>query len=329
MRRAILASAAIAAGAFAAPAFAACDGYPTVVAVRDGIYNNGLKVKASANSTLDFRGVTVRGQGGPTDALSVLTVGGFNNVCILGGRFVGKQDPQVVPWVVGHATYGAGILFKGGSGSILVENAVIENSLQDGINLSGGLPGNTTFGMRGAWIRNNSDDGIQNDGGKKILFIEDSLIESKMGLSIRPDADANPGNLGSYNIPIRNTLLNIICVADDRPDGSDIRNPAAAKNNNCGPSKAASQAFKWSAAAAGIGVAMTDSIIRYEARSRNGWGSMTWPKGTYRNVVVVWDPRVPGMKYAGPALPPGVTMTTDVSVWTTARNRWLQLHGQG
>ena len=83
----------------------------------------------------------------------VLLGGVRHNVCLLGGRHWGKQDPQVVPWSIGHQSYGAGVLFKDGAGAITVENAVIENSLQDGITLGGSLASNTTFGMRGVCSR--------------------------------------------------------------------------------------------------------------------------------------------------------------------------------
>jgi prevent-host-death family protein len=90
--------------------------------------------------------------------------------------------------------------------------------------------------------------------GKKFLFIEDSLVEAKMGMSMRPGADSNTSTFGNHKIPIRNSLFNIICVADDRVDGS------------CGPGRSASSLFKWSSAAADVTVEMTDSIVRYEAR---------------------------------------------------------------
>ena len=73
---------------------------------------------------------------------------------------------------------------------------------------------------------------------------------------------------------------------------------------------------------------MTDSIVRYEARSGNGWSAMRFLPGTYRNVTLVWDPETPGMKYEGKlSLPDGVTMTTDASVWTRAKAEWLRVHG--
>ena len=194
--------------------------YPNVVTIKDGTYENGITVRSIANTTVDFRGVTVRGQANSSSAKTMTMVRNFNNVCILGGRHWGKQDPQVVPWTDRPADLRCRDALQDGAGAITVENAVIENSLQDGITLGGSLASNTTFGMRGVYIKNNSDDGIQNDCGKKILFIEDSLIESKMGLSLRPGADSTGGNFGNHKIPIRNTLINIICVADDRIDGS-------------------------------------------------------------------------------------------------------------
>ena len=289
--------------------------YPNVVNIARRVHENGITVKNVANATLDFRGAIVRGQANSSSAKSMTTVRNFNNICILGGRHWGKQDPQRVPWTVGHSIYGAGILLKDGAGTITVENAVVENSLQDGITLSGSLASNTTFGMRGVWIRNTSDDGIQNDGGKRIAFIEDSLVEAKMGLSLRPGAESGDRDFGSHTIPIRNTLINIICVADTRTDGS------------CGAGRSSSNLFKWSGAASGIKVTMTDSIVRYESRSGNGWSAMRFLPGTYRNVILVWDPVTPGAKYDGPALPAGVTLTTDASVWTRAKATWLRAHG--
>lgn len=288
---------------------------PNVVTIKDGTYESGLTVRSVANATVDLRGVVARGQAKGSPAKSMTIVRNFNNVCVLGGRHWGKQDPQIVPWTVGHATYGAGILFKAGAGTIVLENAVVENSLQDGITLGGDLAANATFGMRGVYIRNTSDDGIQNDSGKKILFIEDSLIEAKMGLSLRPGAASTGSGFGAHRIPIRNSLFNIICVADDRADGS------------CGAGRSSSHLFKWSSAAANVNVEMTDSIIRYVSRSGNAWSAMRFLPGVYRNVILVWDPETPGAKYEGPKPPPGVTITTDPSVWTRAKAEWLRVHG--
>ncbi len=310
------------------PKLTACNSsFPNVIRPPNRTYPDGLVMQPSPNTMIDLSGVLMEGQRNPSQG-SIARFQNFNNVCVSGGQMIGQQDPQEVPWVVGHGTYNAGIHFTAGQGNIVVEDVLIKNSLQDGINLAGGMPDNVTFSLRGTHIMNNSDDGIQNDGCKKILSIEDVLIESKMILSMRPGADsgANSGSCGSYNIPIKNVLFNVICVADDRPDGSDNRNPSEARNNNCGPSRSASQVFKMGGASSKIGIDMSDSIVRFEARSRNGWDSMVWPKGNYKNVTVVWDPVQPGLKYDGPAFPPGVKFTTDKTVWTKARNAWLAAH---
>jgi hypothetical protein len=49
-----------------------------------------------------------------------------------------------------------------------------------------------------------------------------------------------------------------------------------------------------------------------------------WPAGTYTNVTLVWTG--PG---SYPAVPPGVTVSTDVSVWDNAKQAWLDAHGYG
>lgn len=293
---------------------------------------DGLTIRPEPGAVVDLRGVTVRGMARGGEAKSLLSVQGFDGVHIRGGRFLSDQDPQEVPWVDGHKEYGAGIIFKSGRGPVVVENALIADSLQDGITLSGGLPDDVTFELRSSWITGTSDDGIQNDGGKRIVAIVDSMIEAKMGLSVRPGRDSGQtgGGHGDYNIPIRDSLINVICVADDRPDGSDRRNPAAAENNNCGPGRSASGAFKWSGAASGVGLDMRDSMVRYEARNRNGWQAMGWPSGTYENVTLIWDPVQEGMRYEGPALPDGVTMLDGEAgraAWREARAGWLARHG--
>jgi hypothetical protein len=132
---------------------------------------------------------------------------------------------------------------------------------------------------------------------------------------MRPGAASTADSFGTFTIPIRNSLFSIICVADDRLDGS------------CGADRSASNLFKWSGAADGVTIEMTDSIVRYEARSGNGWNAMKFLPGTYRNVIFVWDPEQSGLTYTGPSMPPGVTFTTDTSVWTNAKAKWLQVHG--
>lgn len=209
---------------------------------------------------------------------------------------------------------------------MVVENVVIANSLQDGITLAGGLEDSVVFELRSSRIVNTSDDGIQNDGGKRIAAIEDSLVEAKMGLSLRSGRDSRGEEFGAGVVPIRNSLLDIICVADDRPDGSDRRNAERARKNNCGPGRSTSWAFKWGGDASKVRVDVSNTVIRLGGRNRNGWRANQWPAGTYRDVTLVWDPATPGMAYDGPPLPAGVTLTTDPTVWHEAKARWLADH---
>lgn len=278
------------------------------------------------SATIDLRGTTLRGMG-RGGAKSILTVQGFKGVCILGGRLLSEQDPQVVPWVEGHREYGAGILLKSGSGRVVAQNVVIADSLQDGITIAGGLPDDVSFELLSSWIANTSDDGIQNDGGKRIAAIEDSLIEAKMGLSLRSGRDSRGDSFGSGVVPIRDSLIDIICVADDRPDGSDRRDAAKARRNNCGPGRSTSWAFKWGGDASATKVDVSNTVIRLNGRNRNGWKANQWPPGTYRDVTLVWDPATHGMVYDGPSLPAGVTLTTDRTVWDEAKTKWLTRHG--
>src|SRR5262245_40419806 len=94
------------AGQAAGPAPKCLQDFPNIVTGFEKTYDDGQILKPSADTTLDLRGTTINGMGGTDDdTLAILRVQGFNNVCVLGGRFIGKQDPQVVPWIVGHAAY--------------------------------------------------------------------------------------------------------------------------------------------------------------------------------------------------------------------------------
>ena len=51
-----------------------------------------------------------------------------------------------------------------------------------------------------------------------------------------------------------------------------------------------------------------------------------WPPGTVlENVTLVWDPASGSAPSLNPM--PGLTITTDMSVWENARQRWLERHG--
>jgi hypothetical protein len=69
---------------------------------------------------------------------------------------------------------------------------------------------------------------------------------------------------------------------------------------------------------------MSDSIIYVEEPSQTELGSDRFPPGTYRNVTLVLGPGYPGTYRV--ALPPGVTVTHDVSVWERARAAWIDDH---
>ena len=81
--------------------------YQRTITMSRSRHAEGLRLLPPENVTIDMRGITLLGQGPGSDAKSVTRVTGFKNVCLLGGRYLGKQDPQKVPWVVGHASHPA------------------------------------------------------------------------------------------------------------------------------------------------------------------------------------------------------------------------------
>jgi hypothetical protein len=96
--------------------------YPKVVIpLHQNVTNGGPTIKPDPNTTQDLRGLTITGQASTRDALTMLIISSFQNVCLLGGHLLGLQDPQTVPWLVGHRTYGAGLYLVGGHGDVTVE----------------------------------------------------------------------------------------------------------------------------------------------------------------------------------------------------------------
>ena len=81
--------------------------------------------------------------------------------------------------------------------------------------------------------------------------------------------------------------------------------------------------FKWSEA--GGSVDAKDCIFYFEANTNQSISAQVFPPGTYEDVTIVLGPDFEGTWPV--ALPPGVIVTRDTSVFTDARDAWLERAG--
>jgi hypothetical protein len=307
--------------------------YPNLK-VQAGTYQNAFTLSVPANRSVDMRGVHVFGQS-PNHVEGHGQIARFldtDGVCILGGKYESKQDPLQV-FFRDMKTKGihAAIYLGEAKGPITIERVVVDKGGEDGIRLPGDVPDRVSLTVRDVWLKGVAADGIENDGGKKLPLIENSLFETSTFISTAPGADSpdTPGAFGSQTVTVRNTLVDMTPRKDDRPDGSTQRDTVRAKNNNCGDNMTVgTPPIKGGPAARDIRYEMSNVIFRMVCRPRQQWG--TFPAGTYDNVLVVYDPLPTAPATFGMPLMPGMTLVTGQQgrdVWNKARAEWLRLHG--
>ena len=233
------------------------------------------------------------------------------HLCLLGGSVVGRQD-RGLTWDQVKARHDGAAVRIAADGWYVVDGLRVEN-VEDGIDprgREGEYPkGGDGFVLRNLYFQYIRDDCVENDdiaGG----LIEDSLFDGcNTGISERP-TKGNP-QLG-HPAPIGETLtLSHVLLRLQRMPGPRGHSAASLGHG---------ELFKWSGVANRL--VLRDSIFLVEA-TPNG-GRTDFPPGTRAtNVTVVW--LGPGA-FPG-TVPPGVTVTTDRSVWDDARSQWLDRHG--
>jgi hypothetical protein len=280
--------------------------------VLSGVYDRQYRVNfPTANETVDARRAT-------STAFPFATLYPFSfgksvparHLCLLGGLVEGQQDRDLT-WDQVKAKYDGAAVRIAADGWYVVNGLRVEN-VEDGIDprgKEGQYPkGGDGFVLRNLYFRYIRDDCVENDdiaGG----VIEDSLFDGcNTGISERP-SKGNPQLShpapASETLTLRRVLLRL--------------QPMPGPRGHSAASLGHGQLFKWSKVANRL--VLRDSTFLVETRP-NG-GRSDFPKGTRAtNVTVVW-------LGAGPfpgALPPGVTVTRDRSVWDRARAEWLRRH---
>jgi hypothetical protein len=198
----------------------------------------------------------------------------------------------------------------------VVDGLRVDNTY-DAIGVQG--PATTRLIVRNVHLTGIRDDCIENDHDPKSLTVQDSLLDGCFtGISERPDEREHPQP--AAHAGATTTLDGVLLYIMPQAYGTACRHPGA-----CTDGRAANALFKWSASATPR-VTIRNSIFRVDRYSAYGPSEMLFPAGTaVENSVLVW--LGPGA-YPAP-LPPGLRVTSDVTVWERARAAWLCRHGRG
>ena len=292
MYRSLLLAALLTSGS--ASAYAACD-------VDHAVPTSQATVSPSPGSTLDMRNLTAE----------TVIINNANDVCVLGPKQITGPEPRTAIW---HSAGGHdGVQFPHAVGPITVLGAHIDN-VTDAISppKAHDDPHLATFVVSGVYATYIRDDFVEDDAGLGGL-IEDTLVDgAHTFLSARPSSGVTV-KFPPAVVTIRNTLAYMQCMPDNRTGFG------CAKSTD-----SVHWLWKWSPNASDVKLDVSDSIFMVEATGGSGAKGMTWPAGTYRNVTLVW---IGQGNYPGPAVPPGVTVTRDTSIWDQARADWLKRHG--
>ena len=233
------------------------------------------------------------------------------HLCLLGGLVEGQQD-RGLTWAQVKAQYDGAAVRIAADDWYVVDGLRAEN-VEDGIDPRGreGVypKGGDGFVLRDLYFQYIRDDCVENDdiaGG----VIADSLFDGcNTGISERP-TKGNPQL--RHPAPASETLTLSHVLLRLQPMPGPRGHTAATLGHG--------ELFKWSSV--GNRLVLRDSIFLVEKKP-NG-GRSDFPKGTRAtNVTVVWLGTGP---FPG-TVPPGVTVTSDRSVWDCARADWLRRHG--
>jgi hypothetical protein len=238
--------------------------------------------------------------------------GGPAPIYVRGGSVIGIQ-PRELPWRIVKGRYDGDAVRIQSAGPMVVDGLYSEN-VEDTFSPRGG--GRWT--IRNCYARYLRDDFVENDGLQS-GEVDDCLVEGcHVFISARPGKRAAPKALAEKkanppHVVVRRTVVHVPAL----PYDGDMKQ---ADRETIVDGKAGGKLFKWSPAGGTLDV--SDSVFRVDVISPSGSNSMHFPAGTYRNVTLVW---LGGGDYPAP-IPPGVTVTDDVSLWERARKAWFDRH---
>jgi hypothetical protein len=219
--------------------------------------------------------------------------------CWAGGAFIGTQSRSET-WETVKDVGGSAVRIRNPGGA-QVFGLMVDNH-HDGFQFRSTQPTDAGVGdgwtFAHSWMRYIRDDCIENDDLTSGV-VRDVLWECFVAFSAARDG-IQPNQPGE-RILFENVLIEL------------TKMPSAQHGMDHG------HLLKWSSGAPAP--VIRNSIIRIDDNSAG-----EWPPGTVlENVVLVWDPTTGSAPSLDPM--PGLTITTDQSVWETAKADWLARHG--
>ena len=287
----------------------------TPVVTLSGNYLQQVRSSSPLPGTIwDARGAAFTSY--PFTSLYPFTVGSQTapaGLCVVGGIVTGQQS-RTLTWDQMKTSYdGDGL--RVASNNPYVVNGLRVDNVEDGIaprDAKDRYPkAGDGFTLKNLYFTYVRDDCVENDdiaGG----VISDSLFDGcNTGISERPSSGNAQWN---YPAPAGETLTldRVLLRLQALPGPRGSNDP-----NQFGHG----QLFKWSSVA--NSVVVRDSVFLVET-TPNSDSYFPFPAGTKtQNVTIVWR----GSGAFRWNVPAGTTVTTDRSVWDTARAGWLSRHG--
>ena len=178
------------------------------------------------------------------------------------------------------------------------------------------------------------DDCIENEGGSGTSETPGSLVITRSlfdgcftAFAERPSGASTAQNgTGASSF----TLTDSLVYVQPQPLGPRYCSPTHVSRGRCRTPAPTTSGSGRTASGSGRRpprdqVVVHDTVFRLDMPSYSSCSSQKWPAGSYQNVTLVWTNPQP-YATAGDCsntLPPGVTLTTDVSVWDKAKAAWL------
>ena len=265
-------------------------------------------------TTFDARGGTFTSS--PADTLYPIDIAKYSapaDLCFVGGTVIGQQSRDLT-WDEVKDDYSGSGLRIGGNRPYVVDGLRVDN-VADGIRPRGTEDlypkDGDGFTIRNTYLTYIRDDCVENDdiaGG--VIF--DSLFDGcYTGISERPSSGNEQEN---HPAPPGETLVlnHVLLRLQALPGVRKSHDPSVLGHG---------QLFKWSDVA-NTPVVRNSIFLVDTVPSTDSY--FPFPPGTTTsNVTIVWGADEP-FEWD---VPPGTSVTTDRSVWTDARQEWLDRHG--
>ncbi len=258
-------------------------------------------VPRGLNHTYDMRGTSFKANPPKRPVTFRKNVAG---ICVLGPRVVGQQGRDLSWADMKRKWDGDGVRFIGGStpGQVTLAGAWIDN-VEDGFEpprYSNADP-RYTWSLRHSYFRHIRDDVIENDRCLAGEVVDTLVDNSFIFISSRPGSGNRLKN--GRTAPVIKVHDSLVHVGTEKLGGKLFKWPGS--SSSCSPEPV---------------LDVKNSVFRID---RAHHGSMDFPKGTYKNVTLVW---LGGGEYPV-RVPSGVVVKRDVGVWERARSEWLTRHG--